>query len=192
MDKLKLRQVIKNKRKNMTENDSSSSSNMIKEKFLGLDLCRNKKNVLIYVSTKLEVGTIDLIKELLDRGVNVYTPRVINLEDGLMRFIKISSLNDLEVGCMNILEPKSNLLELDESKIDSTFLLVMPGLAFDKNGHRLGYGGGFYDRFCNRVTKDLVKVALSFDYQIVDSVSVNEFDVSVDVVITEKEIIRCK
>ena len=50
----------------------------------------------------------------------------------------------------------------------------------------------FYDRFCNRVTKDLVKVALSFDYQIVDSVSVNEFDVSVDVVITEKEIIRCK
>jgi 5-formyltetrahydrofolate cyclo-ligase len=192
MDKLKLRQVIKNKRKNMTENDSSSSSNMIKEKFLGLDLCRNKKNVLIYVSTKLEVGTIDLIKELLDRGVNVYTPRVINLEDGLMRFIKISSLNDLEVGCMNILEPKSNLLELDESKIDSTFLLVMPGLAFDKNGHRLGYGGGFYDRFCNRVTNDLLKVALSFDYQIVDSVSVNEFDVSVDVVITEKEIIRCK
>ena len=125
MDKLKLRQVIKNKRKNMTENDSSSSSNMIKEKFLGLDLCRNKKNVLIYVSTKLEVGTIDLIKELLDRGVNVYTPKVINLEDGLMRFIKISSLNDLEVGCMNILEPKSNLLELDESKIDSTFFIFV-------------------------------------------------------------------
>ena len=150
------------------------------------------KNVLIYVSTKGEVDTLGLIEEFFKLGKIVYVPKVIDIKTGLMRFYKISSLEDLEPGCMNILEPKKSLEILDESLIDDSFVIVMPGLAFDKKGHRLGYGGGFYDRFNARVYSGLLKLALSFDFQLIDELIANEFDIDVDKVITENEIINCK
>lgn len=192
MEKTELRKLIKEKRKTFSKNELDKLSLKIADNLLSLKEMAFVKNVLIYVSTKGEVDTLGLIEELFKLGKIVYVPKVIDIKTGLMRFYKISSLEDLEPGCMNILEPKESLEILEESLIDDSFVIVMPGLAFDKKGHRLGYGGGFYDRFNARVYSGLLKLALSFDFQLVDELIANEFDIDVDKVITENEIINCK
>lgn len=192
MEKTELRKLIKEKRKTFSKNELDNLSLTIADNILSLKEMAFVKNVLIYVSTKGEVDTLGLIEELFKLGKIVYVPKVIDIKTGLMRFYKISSLEDLEPGCMNILEPKKSLEVLEESLIDDNFVIVMPGLAFDKKGHRLGYGGGFYDRFNARVYSGLLKLALSFDFQLVDELIANEFDIDVDKVITENEIINCK
>lgn len=192
MEKTELRKLIKEKRKTFSKKDLDKLSLTISDNLLSLKEMAYAKNVLIYVSTKGEVDTLGLIEELFKLGKIVYVPKVIDIKTGLMRFYKISSLEDLEPGCMNILEPKESLEILEESLIDDSFVIVMPGLAFDKKGHRLGYGGGFYDRFNARVYSGLLKLALSFDFQLVDELIANEFDIDVDKVITENEIINCK
>lgn len=192
MEKTELRKLIKEKRKTFSKNELDNLSLTIADNLLSLKEMAFVKNVLIYVSTKGEVDTLGLIEELFKLGKIVYVPKVIDIKTGLMRFYKISSLEDLEPGCMNILEPKKSLEVLEESLIDDNFVIVMPGLAFDKKGHRLGYGGGFYDRFNARVYSGLLKLALSFDFQLVDELIANEFDIDVDKVITENEIINCK
>lgn len=192
MEKTELRKLIKEKRKTFSKKELDKLSLKIADNLLSLKEMAYAKNVLIYVSTKGEVDTLGLIEELFKLGKIVYVPKVIDIKTGLMRFYKISSLEDLEPGCMNILEPKESLEILEESLIDDSFVIVMPGLAFDKKGHRLGYGGGFYDRFNARVYSGLLKLALSFDFQLVDELIANEFDIDVDKVITENEIINCK
>lgn len=192
MEKTELRKLIKEKRKTFSKKELDKLSLKIADNLLSLKEMAFAKNVLIYVSTKGEVDTLRLIEELFKLGKIVYVPKVIDIKTGLMRFYKISSLEDLEPGCMNILEPKKSLEILEESLIDDSFVIVMPGLAFDKKGHRLGYGGGFYDRFNARVYSGLLKLALSFDFQLVDELIANEFDIDVDKVITENEIINCK
>ena len=192
MEKTELRKLIKEKRKTFSKKELDNLSLKIADNLLSLKEMTFVKNVLIYVSTKGEVDTLGLIEEFFKLGKIVYVPKVIDIKTGLMRFYKISSLEDLEPGCMNILEPKKSLEILDESLIDDSFVIVMPGLAFDKKGHRLGYGGGFYDRFNARVYSGLLKLALSFDFQLIDELIANEFDIDVDKVITENEIINCK
>lgn len=192
MEKTELRKLIKERRNTFSKKELASLSDRIADNLFKLEELAFVKNVLIYVSTNVEVDTRKLILKFFEAGVNVYVPRVVDLGQGLMRFFKINSLEDLEPGCMKILEPKLNLEELDEARIDDSFCIIMPGLSFDKKGHRLGYGGGFYDRFNARVNPKLLKVALSFEFQLVDELIANEFDIDVDKVITEKEIINCK
>ena len=192
MEKTELRKLIKEKRKTFSKKELDNLSLKIADNLLSLKEMTFVKNVLIYVSTKGEVDTLGLIEEFFKLGKIVYVPKVIDIKTGLMRFYKISILEDLEPGCMNILEPKKSLEILDESLIDDSFVIVMPGLAFDKKGHRLGYGGGFYDRFNARGYSGLLKLALSFDFQLIDELIANEFDIDVDKVITENEIINCK
>lgn len=101
------------------------------------------KRVLVYVSTEEELDTRALIGKLLKRGVEVYVPKVLGKE---MDFYKISSFDDLEKGYMNILEPKKYCDTIDYTQEDK-LLILTPGLMFDDKGNRLGYGGGFYDRY---------------------------------------------
>lgn len=191
MDKQILRTKIKNLRKSMDTREIAEKNEKIRENLSKIEAVKNAKNILIYVSYGREVDTKELINDFFDAGKNVFVPKVIDLENGLMIFFKIDSLEDLKKGTMGILEPKKECVKLTESLIDDEYIIIMPGLAFDKKGHRLGYGGGFYDRFNARIQR-IFKVALCFNYQVLEDVSIDEYDINVDMIVTDKEIIDCK
>lgn len=105
-----------------------------------------------------------------------------------MKALEIKSLLDLnESGAFGILEPEF----LNNDVSDMVDLVILPGLAFDEAGNRIGYGGGFYDKFLSKY-KDLKKIALCYEFQILKNICKEEFDQRVDEIITEKRIIEIK
>ncbi|MFH1448278.1 MAG: 5-formyltetrahydrofolate cyclo-ligase [Candidatus Micrarchaeota archaeon] len=141
--------------------------------------------ILTYVSTGAEVSTRKLILDAFRSGKRIVVPAVKKGETGIMTIHEIRSFEDLCPGHMNIPEPKKRSRIFPSSEID---LAVVPGLAFDERGHRLGKGGAFFDRFLKHV--DCQKVALAFEFQVIESVPTLPHDVPVDSIITEKRIIN--
>ena len=104
-----------------------------------------------------------------------------------MYFYYITSLEQLSPGSMGILEPDSDLcVLLDKNDVKSNDIFVCPGVAFDKEGSRLGYGGGFYDRYLRMFNNK--KIAFAYEIQILDSIPMGEYDEKVDVIFTESNI----
>ncbi len=131
--------------------------------------------VFCYVSAKGEVGTHTLIKELL-KEKEVVVPYCTDKE-GNMICVKISSFDELKEGFFGILEPK-NPVEFPKEKVD---FVIVPGIAFDKEGYRLGYGKGYYDRFLSDINPFKLGVCAKEFY--LDSLPHNEFDVKMDSVL---------
>lgn len=149
----------------------------------------NISNILIYADYNNEVKTDALINTLLDKnGVNVYLPKV---ENDNICFYKINNVNDVECGYKGIREPRNtakNKLPLDYD-ISSTAIII-PGCAFDLSCNRMGYGGGFYDRFLAE-NKEIMKIGFSFENQISkDLLPVTSQDIKLDCIITEERIIE--
>ena len=170
-----------------------------------------------------EVDTAPLIRAALARGTPCYAPRVIgDSADGAMRMLRIESLDDLEPGAMGLLEPpllnargepREDIEDVNArrnaprggpsgnggSDADAYDLVLMPGLAFDAGGLRLGRGGGFYDRFVARLTaaaaaagaRPPALLALAYDEQVVASVPADGHDHPVDLVATPTRLIEC-
>ena len=99
-----------------------------------------------------------------------------------MLAIKLNSFDDMTEGNYGILEPKHTTPKIDENLIDLAFI---PGLAFDKRGGRVGYGGGFYDRFMNNMRKEAKKIGLAYNFQILDEVPMEKHDLFIDGIITD-------
>lgn len=140
-------------------------------------------NIFIFVSYKSEVDTHDIIRNALSQGKRVCVPKVISKEEG-MKAIYINSLDELSPQApFGILEPEiydNNIA--NESDID---LVLVPGVAFDNNGGRMGYGGGFYDRFLPLIQRNCRKIGLCYSFQVVDSVIMEQNDESVSCIITD-------
>lgn len=185
MDKDILRKEIIAKRDGLSSPDITSKSRKIFEKVQALSDFKEASNVLIYASMKSEVMTDDIIRACLEEGKSVYCPVCTDTANGVMEFVKIHSLQDLKEGYYGIREPliseKSAVYSGEEME---TSLCVVPGVAFDKMGNRIGYKGGYYDRYFERFP-GLKKVALAFTEQIVDEISISEYDVPVDAVVTD-------
>ncbi|MBO4900063.1 MAG: 5-formyltetrahydrofolate cyclo-ligase [Lachnospiraceae bacterium] len=145
--------------------------------------------VLTYVSFRSEVSTYGIIDRFLKAGVKVAVPRV---EGEEIRFYYISSIDDLTEGYMGILEPKQSCRQWEMKSFDraaglrdgiiDTAVLV-PGSVFDKKGNRIGYGGGFYDRFLAE-HQGIYSIGLAYECQITDKIPADEWDRKVDMVIT--------
>ena len=103
-----------------------------------------------------------------------------------MKAVKINSLDELIVDNYGILEPKY----VDKNNIGDNFdLIIMPGVAFDRCGNRIGYGGGYYDKYLLNIKEDIKKIALAYDIQVIDDIHREKHDIKVDCIITEKEIV---
>ena len=101
--------------------------------------------------------------------------------------MKINSLDNMGVDKWGILEPKT----VEEDKIGEEFdLIIMPGVAFDKFGNRIGYGGGYYDKYISRKNIKCPKIALAYDLQIIDKIQCEEHDIKADGIISNKEFIK--
>ncbi|HHU71787.1 MAG TPA: 5-formyltetrahydrofolate cyclo-ligase [Clostridiales bacterium] len=190
MLKAKLREALKIKRNSLSDNEVIAMSEAIKGRILGLDLYKSSSNILSFISFGKEVDTKELIKSSIDYQKNIYAPRVaINSMD----FYKISNLENLVTSKFGVSEPKpdyNNLFILNEERLKEKTIMIIPGLAFDSMGNRLGYGKGYYDEYLSReYAKDFTKIALAYDFQIVDEVPTDEYDLPVDYIVTPSKVI---
>ncbi|WP_050607061.1 5-formyltetrahydrofolate cyclo-ligase [Clostridium niameyense] len=177
-----LRKKMKGKRAFLNELDKLNKDNIIKDKFLSSDFYKNSIGIFIYVSLQKEVDTHSIIKQALKDEKRVFVPKVISLNQGMVA-VEIKDFSCLkQCGTYKILEPVDFNKKINKEDID---LAVVPGIAFDRKGGRLGYGGGFYDRFFVGLNKNVPKIALAYDFQIVDDVPKNNHDICVHKIITD-------
>ena len=173
--KQNLRDYAKHLRKNIK--DKEILEDKIKNNVLNNKKILESKDILIYISLKDEVNTKIIIEELWKLKKNIYVPKV---ENNILNFYLINSFNDLKIGVFNILEPITNIKYNDNK--DSC--IIVPGLLFDKDNNRLGYGGGYYDRFLEN--NNIYKIGICFSTMIVDKIIFNEKDIKMDEIITER------
>lgn len=134
----------------------------------------------LYYAIKGEVGTELLIRHALENGQAVYLPGI--LENGAMEFARIMSPLDLAPGPFGTMQPKSEGLGPGKFSPD---LMIVPGLAFDRAGHRLGYGGGYYDRFIAQRKAPWPLAGLCFAFQLVDEIPAMPWDLRLDYIVDE-------
>lgn len=178
MDKKALRQEIGAKKRALCAEEIESRSAILAEKLYNTEQYRDCKSLYAYLSFNQEVRTNPIIQHAWANGKRVAVPKVVGDE---MVFIWIDSFEGLTPqGAFHIMEP----IEDGPVADDERALILMPGLAFDPQGHRIGYGGGYYDRFLEN-EPDHPLVALCYDFQLYDRLEVEAHDVPVDLVITD-------
>lgn len=159
----------------MTPQQIEEKSRLLARKFLSCEAYRNAKTIYGYLPYNQEVRTTAMLAQALKDGKQVAVPKVYGEE---MRFIVLEDLSKVEKGYAGIPEPIADGPVAE----DPDALVLMPGLAFDAQGHRIGYGGGFYDKFL-AAEPNHPTVALCYDFQLLDQLETEEFDVPVDLVL---------
>ena len=175
MDKKQLRQMIRDKKRAMTVDQIQEKSTRLGELFFETEQYRNAKTIYGYLPYNQEVRTVFMLERALADGKKVAVPKVYGDE---MRFLYVQDLSAMEKSGFGIPEPVADGPVAD----DPTALVLMPGLAFDSKGHRIGYGGGFYDRFLEQETAHPT-VALCYDFQMLPQLDTEEHDIPVDQVL---------
>ncbi len=175
MNKTELRRQIKEKKRQMTLCQIESASTRLEALFVSSELYRQAKTIYGYLPYNQEVRTTSMLERALQDGKQVAVPKIYGDE---MRFIYLTDLSQVEKGYCGIPEPIADGPVAD----DPTALVLMPGLAFTQKGDRMGYGGGFYDKFL-ACEPEHPTVALCYDFQIVRSLPTQEHDIPVDLVL---------
>jgi 5-formyltetrahydrofolate cyclo-ligase len=145
------------------------------------------KTVLLYASFRSEVETLRIIRESLAMGKRVLLPKV-DAKNSLLILYEMKDMKELIPGYMGILEP--DLTDERRAFIDKADIAIIPGAAFDLSGNRLGYGAGYYDLLLSERKKNIPVIAIAYEEQLVTSISAEEHDVKVDVIITDERIVR--
>lgn len=177
--KNELRKELIEKRKNLGGKDQKCR--VIEEQCVGRKEFQNAQNIYVYISFASEVSTSFIITEALRLGKSLFAPRC---RGESMDFWPIQDLNALEKSSFGVLEPIAGKIPED---IDRAGVCIVPGLAFDQAGFRLGYGRGYYDRFLAD-NPGLFTVGLCYEELFVEDLPRDEHDLPVDMVITQKTI----
>ena len=175
MDKTALRKQIREKKRAMIEAEILETSARLGELFASSEAYRQAKSIYGYLPYNQEVRTVPMLERAIRDGKRVAVPKCYGDE---MRFIWMEDLSKVEKGYAGIPEPVEDGPVAD----DETALVLMPGLAFDPEGHRIGYGGGFYDRFLAS-EPDHPTLALCYAFQMLPKLETEEFDIPVDCVL---------
>lgn len=181
-NKKALRASIKQKRRALSIEYRQQASRKMQAELTRLPCYQAAEYIMLYMAMQDEVQLDELIAMVLKDGKKAVIPLVTGA--GLMEAVELSDMADLvpdKYGIKTVSEEKRRLIAPD--KID---LIIVPGVAFDKAGHRLGMGGGFYDRFMLRASR-AVRAALAYDCQLLVAVPAEVHDLTVDYIITEKQ-----
>lgn len=182
MNKVQIRNEMRKKRKELKLEDMEASSRKIALKLYEQPSYQNATAIYSYVSYNQEIDTIPIITHSLSIGKKVAVPKVLGSK---IEFFFIKNTEELEVGYQGILEPPIS------QKADGTSgLMLLPGLAFDYQCNRIGYGGGFYDKYLEHSGRNLYKIALGYEFQVVRELQTEEFDKKVDCILTPHLVLK--
>lgn len=175
MNKKELRGRIRQQKRAMTPEQIEQKSARLAQLLFATEAYRNAKTIYGYLPYNQEVRTVPMLQRALEDGKAVAVPKCYGDE---MHFIYLTDLTQVEKGYAGIPEPIADGPVAE----DRTALVLMPGMAFDPAGHRIGYGGGFYDKFL-AAEPDHPTLALCYDFQVLPALETEEFDIPVDTVI---------
>lgn len=177
-EKQALRQNMRKERERASIIQMAELSARIGERVLAMREYKEARTILCYASRQSEVDTIGLIRQMLRDAKTVCLPKVRG--DGVMDAVRLLSLDETVIGAFRILEPK----EAPITPPEAFDLVLVPGVAFDRKGGRLGQGAGYFDRYLPRC-RGLI-CALAFEFQVVKEIPQGELDVKMQRLITEK------
>lgn len=196
---------MKEKRNVLSEKERNNGNDNLFHKLSTQIEYQNCKKLFTYVSFGSEIDTIAMINLALNENKKVYIPRVEGKE---MQFYSIGSMDDLIRSKYGILEPEmkeenryiteyicDNIASIcrSEDEVVQPNLMLLPGLAFDYQGNRVGYGAGYYDKYLDSFSKKhFHKIGLAYEFQIMEQIDTFEFDKKVDMIMTSQRIIYCK
>lgn len=186
MNKTVVRTAVREKLMAMPKEDHKRKSLMIHNKLINLQEIKDAKTVAITISKFPEVNTKDLIEVLWKMGKQVAIPKC-TPRTREMKFYVFTDYEQLEQVYMDLYEPiEGKTTFINKKEID---VLISPGIVFDKLGYRVGYGGGYYDRYL--IDYENFTVSMGFEVQIVEKIDANEYDLPICTIITEEQIIAC-
>lgn len=188
-EKERIRKEILAKRSGLSEEAVMEKSQRIKKKLFELSEFKKAKTVMFYVAKDKEVKTEEMIRESLKMGKRVAVP-ISKVEERDLIPSLLTDYGELVPGTYRILEPREEGHR--PVPLENIELIIVPGVAFDCWGNRLGFGGGFYDNFLGKVPSNVLRLGLAFDLQIVDELPVGERDIPMDGIVTEEKYRRMK
>lgn len=207
MTKNQIRSTLKELRNNLSSEEQQKLSMTLRDKLFQSEVYRQCDKLFTFVSFQSEVDTKELIRQSLRMGKKVYIPRV---EKKNMKFYEILNLDNLIPSKYGVLEPpadeekcyipnKYDAMSEDTINYNSNHershsinLMLLPGLAFDLKGNRIGYGAGYYDRyFAANPEIDFHKLAIAYDFQVLEEIPADEFDIRAEAIITPTRFIEC-
>ncbi len=160
-------------------------------RFAGLPEFERAKCVLAYIDVRTEVRTRHFLPELLKSGKRVVVPYCV---DDVLELFELSDMDELSIGMYKILEPKPELRQQPEKRVDvrDVDLIMVPGVAFDRRGARMGHGFGYYDKLLEHARPDTPLVALAFECQLFSEIPTQDHDIFMDKIITESAVYEGK
>ncbi len=182
-----IRREVLRKRDEIPPDLKAQKDSLIKKRLYSTPEFTNAQTIFFYASFRSEVNTLSMMQESLGMGKRVLLPKVAADRHVLVLY-EIKDVTELTSGYMGIPEPPAQgerLAELEEIDI-----IIVPGAGFDLSGNRLGYGAGYYDILLSNKKKDVAVIALAYEEQIVDSIPSEEHDVKVDMLVTDKRVLR--
>jgi 5-formyltetrahydrofolate cyclo-ligase len=173
-----IRNNIKNLRKSLDSATANSLSNIIIKKVLGLKEIKQNDTFMVYNSLKTEVQTDRLITALKSQNKTVAYP--ITVGDDMVAGVPCG--NDYKKSSLGVIEP------LEYTILENPSVVIVPLVACDKNLNRIGMGKGYYDRYLSG--KSAIKIGICYDFQVVDKIIPTKTDIPLDIIVTEKQILR--
>ena len=193
MTKPQLRKMMKAKRNALHDAVQEKQNKAIYRQLFQMDAYNQYNELFIYVSFQSEIATDLIIKKAIRDRKKVFVPRVEHQE---IEFYEIHSFDHLVVGSYGIREPipteNTRFTQSKNSNQPNLKLMILPGLAFDPYGNRVGYGAGFYDRYLDRFPEGaFLNVALAYDFQVIHRIKEEAHDTKIDMIITPTRMIDC-
>ena len=186
--KKELRTKVKKKISKLSRRETEESDKKILHQIKSLAEYKNADTIFCYVSTEKEINTIPLLQEILDSGKRLGVPKCTG--KGIMDAYEIQNLEQLKIGSYGILEPGEECdIILDPTEIQ---FAIIPCISCNRKGERLGHGGGYYDRYLEKMPEDCEKAILCRESLMCDEIPTEEHDERMDLVISENGIIRIK
>jgi 5-formyltetrahydrofolate cyclo-ligase len=166
------------------QQEKDAVSERIVRRFMDLPEYEKAGTVMFYVDVRDEVRTRQALPEALASGKRIVVPYCL---DGELELFWLENMEELELGMYRILEPKVELRDITAKRLTPTDLdlVMVPGVAFDRNGGRTGHGKGYYDKLLQHARKDAPLIALSFECQLFDEIPAESHDIFMDKVVTE-------
>ncbi len=186
-EKRRLRALLRQRRRALSVRDVRKNSRRIAARLCAQAMFHQARQVLLYSPDENEVDTEELWQESRRRGIAVYYPRV-TADKQTVEFVRRHDNEPLIPGVFDILVPPGEDLLSGVSRTD---LVLLPGVGFDRTGHRLGRGRGYYDRALSGALAGALRVGLAHECQVVPHIPIDPHDERVDYVVTERRLIEC-